>query len=161
MKKMEYLVKNIADKFNIISAAAVVMIMLVIVLDIAMRLFRISLPGSYDIVSLLGTVVIAFSLTYTTIQQGHIAVDLIYQKLPEKIQPFLDIFNDTAGALFFAILSWQSFLQAGSLRAAGEVSLTIKVPVYPFVAGIGLSCLLLSLYLLLNLIKSIRRAARI
>ena len=87
MKKMEYLVKEIADKFNLLSAAAVVMIMLVIVLDITMRLFRISLPGAYDIVSLLGTVVIAFSLTYTTVQQGHIAVDLVYQKLPEKIVP--------------------------------------------------------------------------
>ena len=161
MKKLEYLVRTIADKFNLISAAAVVIIMLVIVMDITMRIFRISLPGAYDIVSLLGTVVIAFSLTYTTIQQGHIAVDLVYQKLPEKIHPFIDFFNDAAGFIFFAVLSWQSFLYAGSLKAAGEVSLTIKIPSYPFVAGIGLSCLLLSIYLLLNLIKSARRAAKI
>lgn len=161
MKKMEYLVKEIADKFNLLSAAAVVMIMLVIVLDITMRLFRISLPGAYDIVSLLGTVVIAFSLTYTTVQQGHIAVDLVYQKLPEKIQPFLDIFNNVAGSVLFAILGWQSFLHAGNLKAAGEVSLTIKIPNYPFVAGIGLSCLLLAIYLFLNLIKSVKRAYRI
>jgi TRAP-type C4-dicarboxylate transport system permease small subunit len=161
MKKLEYLIRTTADRFNLISAAAVIMIMLIIVLDITMRIFRISLPGAYDIVSLLGTVVIAFSLTYTTIQQGHIAVDLVYQKLPEKIHPYIDFFNDSAGCLFFAVLSWQSFLHAGSLKAAGEVSLTIKIPGYPFVAGIGLSCLLLSVYLFLGVIKSAKRAAKL
>ncbi|MFA5519919.1 MAG: TRAP transporter small permease [Spirochaetota bacterium] len=161
IKKIEYLVKEIADKFNIISAAAVVMIMLVIVIDITIRLFKISLPGAYDIVSLLGTLVIAFSLTYTTVEQGHIAVDLVYQKLPAKIQPYIDIFNNMAGGVFFAILGWQSFILAGSLKSAGEVSLTIKIPSYPFVAGIGLSCILLSIYLFLNLIKSVKRACKI
>jgi len=157
MRKIEYLVKTIAEKFNLISAAAVVMIMLVIVMDITMRIFRISLPGSYDMVSLLSTIVIAFSLTYTTVMNGHIAVDLVYQKIPEKIHPYIDLFNETAGSLFFAALSWQSFLYAASLMAAGEVSLTIKIPTYPFVAGIGLSCFLLSIYLFINAIKASRR----
>lgn len=157
MKKIEYLVRTIAEKFNLISAAAVVLIMLVIVVDITMRIFRISLPGAYDIVSLLGTLVIAFSLTYTTVMKGHIAVDLVYQKIPEKIHPFIDLFNDAAGFLFFAALSWQSFVYSASLKAAGEVSLTIKIPTYPFVAGIGLSCFLLSIYLFINVIKASRR----
>lgn len=157
MKKLEYLVRTIADKFNIISAAALVIIMLVIILDITMRIFRIPLPGAYDVVSLLSVLVIAFSLTYTTIQNGHIAVDLVYQKIPDRYHPYIDFFNYSAGSLFFAVLSWQCFLYSISLRAAGEVTLTVKIPTYPFVAGIGLSSLLPSIYLLLNVFKAARR----
>ncbi|HNR90226.1 MAG TPA: TRAP transporter small permease [Spirochaetota bacterium] len=160
MNKLEYYLTRISDSFNVVAAAAVVLMMLVIIVDVVLRIVRVSVPGAYDLISLLGAVAIAFSLTYTSIQKGHIAVDFLYQKLPERWQAGFDVFNESVGAGFFTVLAWQCFAYAAALRAAGEVSLTVKLPVYPFVAGIGASCALLSLYLLLNLAKAIRRMVK-
>jgi TRAP-type C4-dicarboxylate transport system permease small subunit len=160
MKKLEYYLISISDKFNIVAAAAVVLIMLVIIFDIIMRIFRISVPGAYDVISLLGAVVIAFSLAYTSIQKGHIAVDFLYQKLPDRVKYIFDMFNEFMGCGFFAVLAWQCLVYASSLKTAGEVSLTVKIPTYPFVAGIGISCALLSVYLLLNFIHAVKGALK-
>jgi TRAP-type C4-dicarboxylate transport system permease small subunit len=156
MKKTEFYIEKSADFCNAVAAIAVVGMMSVTALDVAMRFFSISLPGAYDVVSLLGAVVVAFALTYTSIQRGHIAVDFVYQKVPESYRPFFDIFNELAGCVFFALLAWQCFVYSAALKSAGEVSLTIQIPMYPFVAGIGLNCVLLSLYLLLNLVRAFK-----
>jgi len=156
MKKIEFYVEKTADACNAAAAVAVVVMMVVTALDVVMRYFRISFPGAYDIISLLGAVVVAFALTYTSIQRGHIAVDFVYQKLPERYRPLLDIFNGFAGSVFFGLLAWRCFVYAAMLKSVGEVSLTIKIPTYPFVAGIGMNCALLSFYLLLRFFRSIR-----
>lgn len=160
MKKIEFYVEKSADVFNAVAAVAVVGMMGVTALDVVMRYFRIAFPGAYDIISLLGSVVVAFALTYTSIQRGHIAVDFVYQKLPERYRPLFDIFNELAGGVFFALLAWRCFVYAGMLRGVGEVSLTIRIPTYPFVAGIGINCALLSLYLLLRLVRALKGALK-
>jgi len=156
MKRTEFYIEKTADFCNAASAVAVVVMMAVIVCDVVLRFFRIPLPGAYDVVSLLGAVVVAFALTYTSIQRGHIAVDFVYQKVPLRYRPLFDIFNELCGSVFFALLAWQCFVYAGALKGAGEVSLTIKLPTYPVLAGIGLNCALLSAYLALHLVRAIR-----
>lgn len=156
MKKIEFYTEKSADFSNAVAGVAVVVMMLVIVCDVTMRFFKVSLPGSYDVVGLMGTVVAAFALTYTTIQRGHIAVDFLYRRVSKRYRPVLDVFNGFVSTAFFALLAWQSFIYAAELKNAGEVSLTIQVPVYPFVAGIGLNCTLLSVYLLLHFVRSTR-----
>ena len=156
MKQTEFYIEKSANFCNAVSAVAVVLMMSITTLDVVMRFFRISLPGAYDMVGLLGAVVVAFALTYTSIQRGHIAVDFVYQKVPDRYRPWLDIFNELSGCIFFALLAWQCFVYAGSLKDVGEVSLTIQIPIYPFVAGIGLNCVLLSMYLLVHLIRAVR-----
>ena len=156
MKKIEFYIQKSAGLSNVVAGIAVVVMMLIIACDVTLRFLKVSFPGSYDIVSLLGVVVAAFALTYTSIQRGHIAVDFIYRRLPERYRPVLDIFNGLLGSAFFGLLAWQCFAYALELKNAGEVSLTIQMPVYPFVAGIGLNCVLLSAYLLVHLLRSIR-----
>ena len=156
MKKIEFYIEKSADVSNAVAGIAVVVMMLIIACDVTLRFFKISFPGSYDIVSLLGAVVAAFALTYTSVQRGHIAVDFVYRRVPERYRPLLDIFNGIAGSAFFVLLAWRCFVYAVELKEAGEVSLTIQVPVYPFVAGIGLNCVLLSAYLLMHLLRLLR-----
>jgi TRAP-type C4-dicarboxylate transport system permease small subunit len=156
MKRVEFYIEKSADICNAVAASAVVMMMAVIVCDVVLRFFRIPLPGAYDVIGLLGAVVVAFALTYTSIQRGHIAVDFIYQKVPDRYRPIFDIFNELCGCVFFLLLAWQCFVYAGALKNAGEVSLTIQLPTYPVLAGIGLNCVLLATYLALHLVRAIR-----
>jgi len=160
MKKIKFYIERSADACNAVAAAAVVAMTAVIMCDVVMRLCRTALPGAYDIISLLGAVVVAFALTSTSIQRGHIAVDFVYDKVPQRYRLLFDVFNEFAGSVFFALLAWQCLAYAAALRGAGEVSLTIKVPIHPFVAGIGLNCALLSMYLLLQLARALRGVLR-
>jgi len=156
MKKIEFYIESSADACNAVAAVAVVAMTFVIMGDVVMRFFKIALPGAYDMVSLLGAVVVAFALTSTSFQRRHIDVDFVYDTVPQRYRFFFDIFNELAGCVFFALLAWQSLSYAAALRAAGEVSLTIKVPIHPFVTGIGLNCALLAIYLLLQLARALR-----
>ncbi len=128
MQRFEKILTSFAEKSNGIAAASVVLIMMMIVVDVILRQFRIPLPGTYDLVGLLGSVVISFSLGYTSIQKGHIAVEFLYDKMPERFRHAMSAFTELVGLLFFLILSWQCVVYAFQIKISGEVSPTIKAP---------------------------------
>ncbi len=156
MQRIEKILTSVSEKFNVVAAVSVVLIMTVIVVDVVLRFFRHPIPGTIDMVGLLGSLVISFSLGYTSIQKGHIAVEFLYDKLPEKARGVIGAINELVGTVFFAILAWQSFIFALKLKASGEVSPTIQMPTYPFVFGIAVSCALLSFILALNFARETR-----
>lgn len=143
--------------FNYAACLAVVVMMLLSCADVALRLFGKPIPGTYEMVGFLGSAVVSFSLAYTSLQRGHVAVELLYEKLPLRAQILLDVAGNLISAALFGLVSWQSLLYGLDLRRSGEVSLTLQMPIHPFVHGIALGCFLLALVLLVDLIKSIRR----
>ncbi|MCX7678160.1 MAG: TRAP transporter small permease [Spirochaetes bacterium] len=150
----------ISDAFNALSAASILFVMLITVLDVILRRLFTPLPGAYDVVSVVSSFIISFSLGYTSLQKGHIAVDFVFQKLPEKAARFLAAANELIASIFFAVLSWQSFCFAKRSLAAGEVSPTVQLPFYPFILGVSLGALLLSLILFLNFAREMEKALR-
>jgi len=146
----------IADRANWISALSITLMMTITVADIILRLFRCPIPGTYDVVGLLGALTISFSLGYTSIEKGHISVDFIMQKFPEKIKMAVNTVNNLIATIFFAVAAWQSMLYAMNLRDTGEVSLTLQIPTYPFVMGVSAGCLLLCLVLVAESMQSMR-----
>jgi len=153
----EKLLHALANKFNWIAASAVVTMMFLTTADVILRLFRHPIPGTYEVVGLLGTVIISFSLAYTSMQKGHIAVEFLVQKLPRKSQLKISAANDLIGSILFGLIAWQSVVYGVNLRQSNEVSLTIQIPIYPFAYGIAIGCGLLCLILLSESISSIKR----
>ena len=131
--------------------------MLLTCADVVMRLFDRPIPGTYEIIGFLGALAVAFALAQTSIEKGHIAVDLLVNLLPPRVQILLDIFAALTGTAIFGAITWQSALYALDLRQSGEVSATLGMPVYPFAAGIAAGCALLCLVLIAELARSLRR----
>ena len=155
---MEFLERNIKAlslAFNRIAALAVILMMLVTCIDVILRYFRLSIPGAYETVGLLGAVFASFSLAQTSLDKGHIAVDFFVSKLPVKIQKAIDSFNYLICLLLFLLISWQIFLYALDLKNSCEVSLTLQIPIYPFVIGIAIGSSMLCIVLFLQFIQSI------
>ena len=151
MKKLGDTIHSITGGANWIAAAALVGMMLLTCSDVVLRFFRHPIPGTYEIVGLLGTVVIALSLAYTTEEKGHISVEFLVQKLPKRIKAVLDTVNHLIAIVLFGIVAWQSARYALDLRASGEVSLTIQMPIYPFILSIAGGCILVCLVLAYDL----------
>ena len=156
MFRFEKLIHSISGKFNWIAASAIVLMMLLTCVDVVMRIFRHPVPGTYELIGLLGSVVISFSLAYTSIEKGHIAVEFLVQRLSPRKQAFTGLVNNTLSVLLFGLICWQSIIYAAELMAKGEVSLTIQFPIYPFVFGIAIGCGIQTLVLFIETVKSIQ-----
>ena len=160
MRRMEQWVDAAAGKLNWAAAAAVVAIMLLTVADIVLRRFRMPIPGTYEMVGFLGSLVVAFSMAYTAAERGHISVDLFVQKLPKGGKAFLQCILSLAGALFFALMAWAGMDAAADVRQSGEVSLTLEMPIHPFMYGMAAGCATLAVVLLKDFFDALHRVAK-
>jgi TRAP-type C4-dicarboxylate transport system permease small subunit len=111
------------------------------------------IPGTYELVSLLAALAVAFAVAHTSVEQGHVAMSLITRPFPVKIRAGIDTVITLLGFAFFALLSWQSFLYGNGLRETGEVSPTLHLPLFPVVYGVGLAAAAVCLVLLKDLSK--------
>jgi TRAP-type C4-dicarboxylate transport system permease small subunit len=96
-------------------------------------------------------------MAHTTVQKGHVAVSLLVRLFPARIQGLIESITSTFGFIFFALVAWQSVLYGKDLYASGEVSLTLQLPFYPFVYGIGFSAAAVCLVLLTDLFKNLMK----
>lgn len=147
MNRIDRLVGQLASWFNGIAAAAVAAMMILTCLDVILRLFRHPIPGTYEIVSMLGAVFVSFSLARTSVDQGHIAVDFLFQRFPKRWQHVIEAINSAVCALLFTVVCYQCVVYSNDLKASGEVSMTLQMPLHPFVIGVALGSAMLSLVL--------------
>ena len=145
---------------NALAGTAVVAMMLLTCLDVVLRLLRHPVPGAYEIISFLGTLVISFSLAYTSLEKGHIAVELLVEKLPRRVRMGMESLTSFIGAALFALIAKQSVVYAMDLRQSGEVSVTLTMPIHPFIFGVAAGSGLLCLVLLAEGLKEARRMVR-
>ncbi|MCU0575733.1 MAG: TRAP transporter small permease [Desulfobacterota bacterium] len=156
--RIERFTSRLSEKMNWIGAATLVFMMLLTVADVFGRLFGSPIPGTFEIIGFTGAAVIAFALPYTSVMKGHIAVDIVVERLPWLVRVIINAINALVSMVLFGVISWQCMKFAQSIRASKEVSLTLQMPVYPFVYGIAAGCALLSLVLFVEFIRQLRGA---
>jgi len=174
MSYLEKISKNLAKALYWIAGIAIVSMMLLTCADVIFRLgvtlyheyhwailspFR-PIAGTYELVCFLGAVAVSFAMAHTSVERGHVAVSIIVNLLPKKIQAIIETITTIFGLILFILLSWQSVLYANDLKASGEVSLTLELPFYPFVYGISFAAAAVCLVLLVDLSKSLPEVFR-
>lgn len=157
MIRLEKPINTLSGVSNWVAAGAILVMMFLTCADVVLRFFRHPIPGTYEIVGLMGTIGVSFALAYTTIQKGHIAVEFLTTRLREKQQLIIAAIVELLGTLLFGIITWQSAVYALDLRRTGEVTLTIALPIYPFVFGIAIGCCLTCLVLATDCYRSFTR----
>ncbi|MDY0269479.1 TRAP transporter small permease [Trichloromonas sp.] len=143
-----------------LAGAAIVAMMLLTCADVMLRLFGHPIPGTYELVSFFGAVAVAFAMAHTCVEKGHIAVSVLVQLLPRRGRETVDALTSALSLLLFALIAWRSVLYAEDLRRSGEVSLTLQLPFYPFIHGIGLAAAAVCLVLLADLVRHLQGAFR-
>ena len=156
MNLIEKSAAYVARKLYGIAGAAIVVMMMLSCIDVSLRYFRMGVPGTFELVCLLGSVAAAFAMAHTMVEGGHVAVSLIVRYFPERVQGVIASVTDSFGIIFFLIVTWQSVVYGNELRVASEVSLALKVPLYPFVYGIAFGAAAITFVLLGSLSGSLR-----
>jgi len=157
MLRLKKQLDNLSNAFNWLAAGAILIMMALTCADVVLRFFRHPIPGTYEIVGLMGTVGVSFALAYTTAKKGHIMVEFLTNMMPKKTQCIVAAASEFFSALLFGIIAWQSTLYALDLIHTSEVSLTVEIPVYPFVLSIAIGCFLTGLVLATDFYTSLKR----
>jgi len=171
MKLIEAILNGMIRYMYYISGLAIVLMMLFTTTDVFLRFcvtmyglfhweFLSSLkpiPGNYDMVSMCGAVAAALAMAHTTVQSGHVAVELAVRLLAKRKRVILKFFTDTVSGLFFAVLAWRCVIYAQDLKKSGEVSMTMELPFHPFVYLLAISALAVTLVFVMIIIKDLRK----
>jgi len=132
-----------------VAGASLMVMVLVTTADVILRKCGHSLTGAYDIVRIAAAVTLAAALPYTTAIKGHVAIEYFFHKLGRRGRIAVDALMRLAGMALFSLLAWGCVDYGNSLRAKGEVSMTLQLPVFwvPYVlAGSCALVVLIKLY---------------
>ncbi len=139
---MERFLDKISRFFNWIAIIALLLMFGVVSVDIlSSKILNRPITAAVDFMSLLATVVAAFSLSQTILAGRHIEVEFIVTKMPVVLRKVLNVTSSLFSMCFFVLIVWKSFAYARNLQALGEATLTQHIPVAPFVYGIGIACI--------------------
>lgn len=147
----------LARKLGIVAAAAIFFMMALTCADVFLRLFRMPIPGTYEIVSFMGAVAVSFAVAHTSVEKGHVAVDLVVQLLPKRTQAVIESIIAGFGIILFALIAWQSFIYALDCQRSGEVSLTLQMPFYPIIYGVAVGAGVVCLVLIVDLVNAVAK----
>jgi TRAP-type C4-dicarboxylate transport system permease small subunit len=121
-------------------------------IDVIFRIFGTALKGSYDVIRLTSIVILTTGLAYTTAVKGHVAIEYFFQKFSTRVRIVIDTVIRFIGIVLFSLLGVQSIIYGNSLLRAGEVTATLKIPVFWVPYTMAFSFFVLSLIILNNLL---------
>jgi TRAP-type C4-dicarboxylate transport system permease small subunit len=118
------------------------------------------LPGSIEIIAFAQIVAIAPAIAFTLFLGRHIRIESVMMMLPKRLRAVLGTFTSFFAFLTFAFLIWQSYLYGQSLRSAGEIGSTSRIPFYPFAYLIAFCSIPVCLAFLVEVFKSVAEVFR-
>jgi len=153
MKGLLNAVQGLSRVMNAIAGSALVFLMFLTISDVILRFFKRPIVGTYELVAFSGAVVIGFSLPLTSWLRAHIFVDFLVLKFSKKVQSIFHVATRCVAMLLFMVAGWNLVIYGLDLKKSGEVSSTLQMPFYPIAFGVALSCFILCLVLLCDIVK--------
>ncbi len=149
---------SISQWLNWVGGIGLVAMLGIIIADIiGIRFFRWPIPGAIEMVGFISMVVVAFAMTHTLLIRGHIQVEFFVRHLPPRGQAATTAITSLLGLGLFALLAWQSYEYGRLLHITGEVSMTQRIPFYPFVYALAFCCIPVCLALLIDFLKAMMK----
>ena len=139
---------------EIVAGIALIGVMLLIGTDIVGRIFGCPVPGTYEIVSLAGGLIIGLALPATSRAKGHVSTDLLTGKLSEKARAFLAVMTRLVGIVVFLLAGYGMVMMGVRLKVSGEVTAVLALPFYYVAYAIGGAFLIQTLILFTEIFET-------
>ena len=129
IKILERIVKMLA----LIGGVTLMGLMCLIVYSVFMRrVFNAPPLGVYDTAEVMLLPIVAFSLAYTGLTKGHIAVDLISMMAKKSTIRWSDTIVLFVSAVIISLLTVECFSLVSHAIEVNEVTQMVEIPYYPF-----------------------------
>jgi TRAP-type C4-dicarboxylate transport system permease small subunit len=152
MKFFFVALKNLSRYLYWIAGFALVCLMFLTVSDVILRAFGRPIAGVYDLTLLLAGVVIGFAVPFATWRKAHVRMVFFIDTLSSTWKKILMTLTYVLGIFLFFVVGRGLLLYGARVYSAGEVSMTVHLPFYPVIFGMGASCLINCIVLLKQLI---------
>jgi len=111
--------------------------------------------GTYELVGFLTAAVVGLALARCALENSHIAISFLTDKLPPSWQRFTELAVGLPAMIFLFFAAYNIFTYGSRLASSGVVSSTIRLPFYPFIYLVAAGFLMLAMTVLLSLIKQV------
>jgi TRAP-type C4-dicarboxylate transport system permease small subunit len=128
---------RVSARMEIAAGIALIGVMLLIGADIIGRIFGYPVPGTYEIVSLAGGLIVGLALPATSGAKGHVSTDLLMGKLSVRTRLFLTVMTRFIGIAVFLLAGWGMIMMGVRLRVSGEVTAVLALPFHYVAYAIG------------------------
>src|SRR3546814_4561324 len=110
----EKIVRALAQALTIVAAASLMRMMLQTVVDVLLNnLIGAPIEGNLEIISAYHMVLVVFlPLAYVELKHEHISSDIVVGLMPPRWLRAIYVFGALISCLFFAVLAWQTWLDA-------------------------------------------------
>lgn len=148
MKKLlSVLSDRLSTWMEVIAGITLIAVMLLIGLDIVGRVFGRPVPGTYEVVSFAGGLILGLALPATSRAKGHVSTDLLLEKISGKPKIFLAVITRLIGIVIFLLSGYGMIMMGVRLRYSGEVTAVLALPFYYVAYAIGGAFLIQTLVL--------------
>lgn len=131
MKAFITMFGNISKWLNYFAGIILFLMMMLTVVDVVMRALGRPLVGTYELVSIMGALVVGFAMCQTVWNKGHVMVDFMLEHRSQAVRNGILVCTRVVGICTLALLSLYLVFKANHLHEANEVSLTLRIPMYP------------------------------
>ena len=150
-------IRRIGGIGTTVGAVFLIGVMLLIVANIVYRILGGVIAGTYELIGLLIVVTAAFAIVYAALERGHVAVNIIVSRLPQRPRAILESFTLVIGLGLWALIAWGSVRLISESVLVREKTVLLGVPFLPFRCFWELGLLLFCLVLLIDLVKVLSR----
>ena len=153
---------NLSSKWlNVIAGIAMCYVFFISFLDILMnKIFKNPLNFAFDSIGLLAVVAIVAAVPLVQINHGHIEIEFVEKRLNKTLRKVNLVFISLLSIVLWVIIAWRSFVYGSDILRAGEVSMSVGMPIYPFIWFQGFCAVFVVFVLVLQIIKSLRTESR-
>ncbi len=137
-----------------VAGVALATIMILTVLDVILRSFKSPILGTYELVGLLGAIVVGFAIPETSKLGGHVTMDLIPSALTGMSRRLMRILTRLLGISIFLIIGLNLWSMGSDFQVSGEVTPTLQLPLYPVAWGISVCCFIQCLILFVDILNT-------
>lgn len=137
------------------------LLMVLVAVNVVMR-YGLNLPiiWAEDVVGLMLITLIFFALSHCWIEDGHVRMTLLYDRLSGRGRAVLDVLAAGVGLFFWGVLFYQSLLDVSSAMKLHEILDVSGIILWPFRIVLSVGLLMLNLQFILSLIDALTKMLR-
>lgn len=145
----------ICKVLGILAAGAIMIMMISVAADVIGRyVFSHPILGAMELALLLMVVVVYLGLPVTQLEQRHITIDVLYNRLPSRLRTVINIISSFIVLGVGIILAWQAIKYALKSVKIGEyISGMASFPKYPSKIALAIGAIIFALAVATQLLR--------
>jgi TRAP-type C4-dicarboxylate transport system permease small subunit len=131
METFILMIKKSTIWMNTVAEVVLVLMMLITVVDVVLRSVGTPIVGTYELVSMMGAMVVGFAIAKTSWDRGHVFVDFLMENRSPAVKKAFFVATRILGIAIFALISWNLTKKGMLFHKSGQVTMTLLLPFYP------------------------------